>query len=110
MKSAPRLAKAAAEILGIQALGFIGEEPERLAGFLHSSGLAIDQIRDAAREPRFLVGALEHMLGDESLLVAFAASPGVDPAAIGPRRTRQQWRTQIAVSAFCRDCLFDTAP
>ena len=87
MKSAPRLAKEAAEILGIQALGFIGEEPERLAGFLHSSGLAIEQIRDAAQEARFLVGVLEHMLADESLLLAFAASAGVDPAAIGQART-----------------------
>jgi hypothetical protein len=83
MKSAPRLAKEAAEMLAIQALGFIGEEPERLAGFLHSSGLAVEQIRDAAQEPRFLVGVLEHMLGDESLLLAFATSVGVDPAAIG---------------------------
>src|ERR1700684_4670863 len=88
MKSAPRLAKEAAEILGIQALGFIGEEPERLAGFLHSSGLAIEQIRDAAREARFLVGVLEHMLADESLLLAFAAGAGVDRAAIGQARAR----------------------
>ena len=67
-------------------LGFIAEEPERLAGFLHSSGLAVEQIRDAAQEPRFLVGVLEHMLADESLLVAFATSAGVDPAAIGQAR------------------------
>jgi hypothetical protein len=83
MKSAPRSVKEAAEMLAIQALGFIGEEPERLNAFLHSSGLALEQIRDAARESRFLVGVLEHMLGDESLLLAFAASAGVDPAAIG---------------------------
>jgi len=29
---------------------------------------------------------LEHMLADESLLLAFAASAGVDPAAIGQAR------------------------
>jgi hypothetical protein len=54
--------------------------------FLHSSGLAVEQIRDAAQEPRFLVGVLEHMLADESLLLAFATSVGVDPAAIGQAR------------------------
>lgn len=86
MKSASRLDKDAAEMLAIQAFAFIGEEPQRLAAFLHSSGLAIEQIRDAAREPGFLAGVLEHMLGDENLLVAFAASAGVDPAAIGQAR------------------------
>ena len=86
MKAPSPAAREAAEMLAIQALGFIGEEPERLAGFLHSSGLAVEQIRDAAQEPRFLVGVLEHMLGDESLLLAFAASVGVDPAAIGQAR------------------------
>jgi hypothetical protein len=82
MKSASRLNKEAAEMLAVQALAFIGEEPRRLAAFLQSSGLAIEQIRDAAQEPGFLVGVLEHMLGDESLLLAFAASAGADPAAI----------------------------
>jgi Protein of unknown function (DUF3572) len=86
MKSASRLDKEAAEMLAIQALAFIGEEPQRLAGFLQSSGLAIDQVRDAARESGFLVGVLEHMLADESLVIAFAASAGVDPAAIGQAR------------------------
>ena len=87
MKSTPRLAEEAAEMLAIQALGFIGEEPERLAGFLHSSGLAIEQIRDAAQEARFLVGVLEHMLSNESLLVAFADSAGINPADIARARS-----------------------
>jgi len=86
MKSALRLDEDAAEMLAIQALAFIGEEPQRLTGFLQSSGLAIEQIRGAARGPGFLVGVLEHMLGDESLLFAFAASAGVDPAAIAQAR------------------------
>jgi len=86
MKSASRSDKEAAEMLAIQALGFIGEEPQRLAVFLSSSGLTVAQVRGAAREPGFLVGVLEHMLGDESLLLAFAASVGVDPAAIGHAR------------------------
>jgi hypothetical protein len=81
MKSPSRLDKKAAEMLAIQALAFIGEEPDRLAAFLQSSGLAVEQVRDAAQEPGFLVGVLEHMLGDESLLLAFAASGGLDPAA-----------------------------
>jgi hypothetical protein len=87
----------AAEITAIQALTFIGEEPERLARFLDMTGIEAEQIRSAAREPGFLVGVLEHMLGDESLLTAFASSAGIDPAeiarargALGNKRDRHQ--------------------
>ena len=73
-------------MLAVQALGFIAEEPERLAGFLAVTGLASAGIREAALEPGFLAGVLEHMLGDESLLLAFAASAGIDPAGIARAR------------------------
>ena len=73
-------------MLAIQALAFIAEEPERLAGFLAMTGIAHERIREAARQPRFLAGVLEHMLGDENLLIAFAESAGIDPAEIGRAR------------------------
>ena len=76
-----------AELLAIQALAFIAEEPERLGAFLAVTGLASEGIREAARDPGFLAGVLDHMLGDESLLLAFAADAGIDPAAIGRART-----------------------
>ncbi|HXW49521.1 MAG TPA: DUF3572 domain-containing protein [Xanthobacteraceae bacterium] len=69
-------------MLAIQALAFIAEEPERLGLFVSITGIAPDSIRDAARERDFLVGVLEHMLGDENLLVAFAESAGIDPVKI----------------------------
>jgi hypothetical protein len=75
-----------AETLAIQALTFIAEEPERLSRFLGMSGIDVEQIRFAAREPGFLAGVLEHMLGDESLLIAFAASAGIDPAEVARAR------------------------
>jgi hypothetical protein len=70
-------------MLAIQALAFIAEEPDRLSPFLTVTGLAPELIREAAREPSFLTGVLEHMLGDENLLVAFSQSAGIDPADIG---------------------------
>jgi hypothetical protein len=76
----------AAETLAIQALTFIAEEPERLSRFLAMSGIEAGQIRAAAREPRFLAGVLEHMLADESLLIAFASSAGIDPAEVARAR------------------------
>jgi hypothetical protein len=75
-----------AEILAIQALAFIAEEPDRLGAFLAATGLEAAAIRNAAREPGFLAGVLEHMLSDESLLLAFADSARIDPASIARAR------------------------
>ena len=75
-----------AEILAIQALGFLAEEPERLEAFLSVTGLASEDIRQAAREPGFLAGVLDHMLGNETLLIAFADSAGIDPASVARAR------------------------
>ena len=74
--------KAAAEELAIAALGFIAAEPERLGRFLAETGIGPDSIRDAAREPRFLAGVLDHIAANESLLLAFATEYEVDPDAL----------------------------
>ena len=72
MKKSPQPSHKTAEMLAIQALAFIAA----------ATGIAPDQIRDAARAPDFLAGVLEHMLADENLLVEFANSAGIDPAEI----------------------------
>jgi hypothetical protein len=86
MKSRSASTREAAEMLAIQALGFIAEEPERLAGFLSVTGIAAESLRDAAREPGFLAGVLDHMLSHEQLLIAFADSAAIDPADIAKAR------------------------
>jgi Protein of unknown function (DUF3572) len=86
MKKRARHTAEAAQILAVQALAFIAEEPERMAAFLAATGIEPNAIRDAARSPDFLAGVLEHMLGDENLLLAFAASAGLDPAEIARAR------------------------
>ena len=75
-----------AEMMAIQALSFLAEDPERLGAFLSLTGIGPDALRDAAREPDFLAGVLEHMLGDERLLLAFAEAAGIDPADIARAR------------------------
>lgn len=82
MKARAGPTQEAAEMLAIQALGFLAEEPERLDGFLAGSGIASDTIRAVAADPAFLAGVLEHMLANESLLIAFAHSAGIDPADV----------------------------
>jgi hypothetical protein len=86
MKRHAQVARDAAELLAIQALAFVAAEPERLARFLDLTGVAPEEIRAAARQGAFLAGVLEHMLGDESLLVAFAESAGIDPGEIARAR------------------------
>jgi Protein of unknown function (DUF3572) len=76
----------AASALAIMALTFIAEEPERLGRFLALSGIGPESIRDAAREPGFLLGVLDHVASDEALLVAFAGHSGFDPEDIGRAR------------------------
>src|SRR6185369_7125656 len=71
--------QAAAEGLAIAALGFIAADPERLGRFLALTGIGPESIREAAREPRFLAGVLDHVAGHEALLLAFAAEHDVDP-------------------------------
>jgi Protein of unknown function (DUF3572) len=86
MKGPATQSREAAEALAIQALSFIAEDPERLDAFLAASGIGPEAIRDAARAPGFLGGVLDHMLSDESLLLAFADSAGLDPASIARAR------------------------
>ena len=86
MQKRPSYSRQTAEMLAVQALAFIAEDDGRLSGFVASTGIAVQSIRDAAREPDFLAGLLEHILADENLLIAFAASAGIDPAEVARAR------------------------
>jgi hypothetical protein len=56
---------------------------------------AATPIRSAAREPGFLAGVLEHMLGDASLLIAFATSVGIDPAEVTGGALGRKWERDV---------------
>ena len=81
-----RLASEVAEVLAIQALGFIAQDEERLGRFLALTGMGPMEIRAAARERPFLAGVLDYVCGDEELLVAFATHSGIDPGSIAVAR------------------------
>ena len=72
MARRPQMTRELAESVAIQALGFIAAEPERLGRFLALSGLAPESLRAAAQEPNFLLGVLDHIASDETLLMDFA--------------------------------------
>lgn len=75
-----------AESLAIQALTYLGSDPERLGRFLSLSGLGPPSLRAAAGEKGFLAAVLEHVANDGSLLLAFATEQGIDPAEVDKAR------------------------
>ncbi len=80
------LSREAAELVGLQALGWIAAQPELAAGFLAAAGAAPGDLRARAADPEFLGFVLDFLLADEAALLAFAAEAGV--AADGPLRAR----------------------
>jgi len=71
-----------AQSLAIESLVFLAADMERLEPFLSLTGIDPGNLRQVAAEPSFLVAVLEHLAGDESLLLAFAANGGHNPADI----------------------------
>ena len=86
MARRPDMTRETAETLAIQALGFIAEEPERLSRFLAFTGIEAQSLRDAAQEPNFLLGVLDHLAGDEGLLTEFAAQREIAPEIVTAAR------------------------
>lgn len=72
----------AAEMLAVSALAFLASDPERLGQFLAQSGMGPGDMRAAAKDPQFLAGVFEHVMGDEQLLVAFAKHLDIDPGEV----------------------------
>lgn len=73
------LSREAAELLGLQALGWVAGQPELAADFLNATGASPDEMRDRAADPEFLGFVLDFLLADETALVAFAAEAGIAP-------------------------------
>jgi len=77
-----RINRKIAENLAIQALGFMASDPERLGAFLAATGIGPEAIRKMAGEPSFLAGVLDHVCGEEGLLIAVAAHAGMTPQEV----------------------------
>jgi hypothetical protein len=72
-----------AEDIACRALAFLAQDGRRLARFLDETGLRPETIRAAASEPGFLAAVLQHVAGDERLLVEFARALDLHPERIG---------------------------
>lgn len=77
-----------AEALALRILAFIAGDEERFQRFLVATGATPDDVRAQAAQPEFLAGVFDHMLADETMLMAFAADADLDPASIAAARYR----------------------
>lgn len=71
--------QAGAEAIALQMLAFLAGDGERLDRFMSLAGLSPVSLRESAAEPQFLAGVMDHVLADQSLLLAFCAEAGIAP-------------------------------
>jgi len=79
-------AREQARTLAFDALLYLANDLEQLGRFLTETGLDPARLRQAAKEPSFAGAMLDYLCANESLLVAFAAEQGRDPARIDALR------------------------
>jgi hypothetical protein len=76
----------AAEILALQALGFVAADDDALNGLQANTGIDQQTLRTRATELEILAGVLDYLLSDEAQLLVFCESVGIDPRL--PARAR----------------------
>lgn len=81
-KGKPHQADDAAEGLALDVLLWIVGDEERLFPFLAATGLDVEAVRAGAGDRTFLAGVLDHVTGDEPVLLACARSLDVKPERI----------------------------
>jgi len=77
-----------AEVMAINALGFLASDADRIEAFLSLAGVSPSELRRSAGSAEFLAGVLDHLLQNESLLLEFCTTQGLDPTE--PARARRQ--------------------
>lgn len=78
--------RASAQDLALGALAFLAQETDRIEGFFRMTGLDPGDVRALAGDSGFQLAVLDHLAGDEALLIDFAKWQGVPPETIGIAR------------------------
>jgi hypothetical protein len=73
------MSRGRAEALAARALAWMAGDPEVIGGFLAAAGAGPADLRARAAEPEFLGFVLDHLLSNETALLAFAAAEGISP-------------------------------
>ncbi len=76
------------QAVAIAALGHVAADPVLLPRFLSLTGIEAPQIRQAAREPGFLVGVLDFVLAHGPTLMEFSEASGISPEAVATARQK----------------------
>lgn len=71
-----------AEAIALQMLGFLASDESRLESFLNLTGIAPQELRQLATDPQFLGGVMDHLLADQSSLLAFCEDAGITPESV----------------------------
>jgi len=82
MKRKPDHADGSSEDIAVAVLGWIAEDEDRLYPFLNASGLDPASLREAARDPGFLGAVLDHVVGNEPVLIACAQALETKPERV----------------------------
>lgn len=69
----------AAETFAARVLDWMAADSGRIGGFLGASGLSPAELPALAADPGFLLAVLDHLMSDESALLACCAELGVTP-------------------------------
>ena len=72
--------------IAIDAFAWLAGEPERISGFLESTGMDPAQLRNIAGSDGFLAAVLDYLCASEPDLLAYAANSGRDAQAIDTAR------------------------
>ncbi len=85
-RRSPRSAGPAAEEIALRALAFIAQDDDRVARFLALTGLDGAAVRGLIGERGFQLAVLDHLSGDEAMLLAVAPAESLPPEAVGQAR------------------------
>ncbi len=71
------MTRGAAEVLAVQALGWLAADDELFGSFLGSTGAGVDEVRARAADPEFLGSVLDFLLMDDAWVTGFCDAAGL---------------------------------
>jgi len=72
--------------LALRALAFLARDDDRVGRFLALTGLDAGDVRGLLGDRGFHLAVLDHIAGDEALLLDFVAEESLPPEAVGRAR------------------------
>ena len=73
------LARDSAEVLALEALGWLAADEDLVGVFVGSTGATTAEMRERAQDPEFLASVLDFLLMDDAWIQAFCAAKNYKP-------------------------------